>query len=195
AAPIIRNLQPPNITIRHPHFTFTVLQQLESEIGAQAIYRGGLRIYTTLDPELQQIAEDTISTYKGNINGAGANNAALVAIDPRSGEVLALVGSADFNDEEISGQVNMALSDRQPGSAIKPLIYLSAMENGWTPSTLLWDVQTEFPDGINAPYVPKNYDDQFHGPLRLRPALGNSYNIPAVKALEFVGICDFISNA
>jgi membrane carboxypeptidase/penicillin-binding protein len=88
----------------------------------------------------------------------------------------------------------MALAPRQPGSSIKPLVYLSAMEQGWTPSTLIWDVQTQFPDGTNPPYVPKNFDDEFHGPLRLRPSLGNSYNVPAVKALEFVGVCNFIAN-
>ena len=97
-------------------------------------------------------------------------------------------------DEDIDGQVNMALAPRQPGSSIKPMVFLSSMENGWTPSTLIWDVETQFPNGTNPPYVPKNYDDEFHGPLRLRQALGNSYNIPAVKALEYVGVCNFIAN-
>jgi 1A family penicillin-binding protein len=194
SAPVVRSMQPPDITIRHPHFTFTVLQQLEAEFGAQAIYQGGLRIFTTLDPEVQRLAEETIASNRGLVNAAGANNASLVAIHPQTGEILALVGSMDFNDEAISGQVNMALSPRQPGSSIKPLVYLSAMEQGWTPSTLIWDVQTEFPDGANPPYVPKNYDNEFHGPLRLRPALGNSYNIPAVKALEYVGVCNFMTN-
>jgi membrane peptidoglycan carboxypeptidase len=193
SAPIVRSMQPPNITIQHPHFTVTVLQQLEQQFGAQAIYQGGLRIFTTLDPVVQQQAEDTITTGRADIIAAGANNAALVTLQPETGEVLALVGSVDYNDERISGQVNMALSPRQPGSSIKPLVYLAAMEEGWTPSTLIWDVPTEFPDGVNPPYQPKNYDDQFHGPLRLRPALGNSYNIPAVKALEFVGVCNFIN--
>ena len=105
-----------------------------------------------------------------------------------------MVGSADYNDESISGQVNMALAPRQTGSSIKPLVYMSAFEQGWTPATLIWDVPTQFPDGANPPYEPKNYDDEFHGPLRLRSALGNSYNIPAVKALEFVGVCNFIAN-
>jgi membrane peptidoglycan carboxypeptidase len=88
----------------------------------------------------------------------------------------------------------MALAPRQPGSAIKPLVYLSTMERGWTPSTLIWDVPTRFPNDPNPPYEPKNYDDSFHGPLRLRPALGNSYNVPAVKALEYVGVCPFIED-
>ncbi|MCI0644868.1 MAG: PBP1A family penicillin-binding protein [Chloroflexi bacterium] len=193
SAPIVRNLQPPDVTIRYPHFTFTVLQQLEAEIGAQAIYRGGLHVFTTLDPAAQQLAEETVATHRERINLAGANNVALVTIQPQTGEILALVGSMDFNDETISGQVNMALVPRQPGSSIKPLVYLMAMEQGWTPATLLWDVQTSFDDGANPDYVPKNFDDEFHGPLRIRPALGNSYNIPAVKTLEFVGVCNFIA--
>lgn len=189
----IYDLEPPNVTIKHPHFVFTVLQQLEAANDAQSIYRGGLRIFTTLDPQTQQLAEDTIAGYRGNINALGANNAALVSIDPRTGEILALVGSVDFNDEAISGQVNMALQPRQPGSTIKPFVYLAAMQQGWTPATLLWDIETSFPDGSNPPYVPKNYDNRFHGPLLLREALGNSYNIPAVKALEYVGVCNFIN--
>jgi penicillin-binding protein 1C len=180
--------------IEYPHFVFTALQQAEQLLGAQAIYRGGLRIFTTMDPAAQDLAIRTLADNRGAIQAGGANNAALVAIKPDTGEVLSLVGSLDFFDETIDGQVNMALVPRQPGSSIKPLVYLSALERGWTPSTLIWDVETSFPNGTNPPYVPKNYDDTFHGPLRLRPALGNSYNIPAVKALEFVGVCDFIAN-
>jgi len=192
SAPVVRSMQPPDVTIRHPHFTITVLQQLEEQFGAQAIYQGGLKIFTTLDPGVQRLAEETIATSRSSINAAGANNAAMVVLHPESGQILALIGSVDYNDENISGQVNMALSPRQPGSSIKPLVYLAAMEEGWTSSTLIWDVPTSFPDGTNPPYEPKNYDDEFHGPLRLRPALGNSYNIPAVKALEYVGVCNFI---
>lgn len=190
----VYELQKPQVTIRHPHFTFTVLQQAEELLGAQSIYRGGLSIRTTLDPDAQRLAEEAVAANRDLLAAGGANNAALVALEPQTGEILAMVGSADFNSEAISGQVNMALAPRQAGSSIKPLVYLSAFERGWTPSTLLWDVQTEFPDGVNPPYIPKNFDDEFHGPLRVRPALANSYNIPAVKALEFVGVCDFINN-
>lgn len=190
----VYEMQRPEVTIRHPHFTFTVLQQAEELLGAQSIYRGGLSIRTTLDPDAQRLAEEAVAANRDLINSGGANNAALVALQPQTGEILAMVGSADFNDEAISGQVNMALAPRQAGSSIKPLVYLSAFERGWTPATLLWDVQTEFPDGTNPPYIPKNFDDEFHGPVRVRPALGNSYNIPAVKAMEFVGVCEFIAN-
>ncbi|MGD2077901.1 MAG: PBP1A family penicillin-binding protein, partial [Chloroflexota bacterium] len=194
SAPIVRSMTPPDVTIQHPHFTVSVLQELEAQFGAQAIYQGGLRVYTTLDPATQRLAEETIASSRPAINAGGANNAAMVVLDPRNGEVLAMVGSVDFNDEAISGQVNMAITRRQPGSSIKPLVYLSTLEEGWTPSTLIWDVPTQFPNGPNPPYEPKNYDDEFHGPLRLRPALGNSYNIPAVKALEYYGVCNFIAN-
>ncbi len=190
----VEQMTPPVRTVRYPHFTFTVLQQAEDLLGAQAIYRGGLRIHTTIDPTAQELAESTLANARPAIQAGGANNGAIVVVKPDTGEILALAGSVDFDDEAISGQVNMALSPRQPGSSIKPLVYLSAMEKGWTPSTLIWDVPTSFPDGANPPYVPKNYDDEFHGPLRLRSALGNSYNITAVKALEFVGVCNFIAN-
>ena len=194
SAPVVRSLTPPRRTISHPHFVFTVLQQLEAQLGAQAIYAGGLRVFTTLDPDAQRLAEESVAAHRDLIASSGANNAALVAIDPGSGAIKALVGSVDFDNEEISGQVNMALAPRQPGSSIKPLVYLSALEEGWTPSTLIWDIPTTFPNGANPPYEPKNFDDEFHGPMRLRPALGNSYNVPAVKALEYVGVCPFIAD-
>ena len=190
----VYEMRRPEVTIRHPHFTFTVLQQAEELLGAQSIYRGGLSIHTTLDPEAQRLAEEAVAANRDLLAAGGANNAALVALQPQTGEIVAMVGSADFNNEAINGQVNMSLAPRQAGSSIKPLVFLSAFERGWTPATLLWDLQTEFPDGANPPYVPKNFDDTFHGPVRVRPALGNSYNIPAVKALEFVGVCDFITN-
>jgi 1A family penicillin-binding protein len=190
----VYDLQRAQVNIRHPHFTFTVLQQAEELLGAQSIYRGGLSIQTTLDPAAQQLAEEAVAAHRDLLASGGANNAAFVVLQPETGEILAMVGSVDFNNEAISGQVNMALAPRQPGSSIKPLVYLSAFERGWTPSTLLWDVETQFADGVNPAYVPKNFDDQFHGPQRVRPALGNSYNIPAVKTMEFVGVCDFIAN-
>ncbi|MDT8307163.1 MAG: transglycosylase domain-containing protein, partial [Anaerolineae bacterium] len=192
SAETVRNLTPPERRVAHPHFVFTMLQQLEELLGAQSLYAGGLRVYTTLDPAVQEIAVAAVREHRDLIAASGANNAALVALRPGTGEVLALVGSVDYRNEEIRGQVNMALAPRQPGSSIKPLVYAAALAQGWTPGTLIWDVETAFPDGANPPYVPKNYDDEFHGPVRLRPALGNSYNIPAVKALEYVGVCNFL---
>ncbi len=192
---IAYTIEPPSVNIRYPHFTLGVLQQLENIYGSQAIYGAGFRVYTTIQPEIQNLAEQTLAAQRGNIQGWGGNNASIVVLDAQSAEILALIGSLDYRDEAISGQINMARVPRQPGSTIKPFVYLAGMERGYTPATLFWDVETAFPDGANPAYVPKNYDNDFHGPMLLRTALANSYNIPAVKALEFVGVCSFIERA
>jgi len=172
-----------------PHFVIYVRQTLEDLYGPEALYRGtGLRIYTTLDPRLQALAEEAMREGVAALADRDATNGALVALDPATGHILAMAGSADFRDEEIDGQVNVALRCRQPGSSIKPLTYLAAFERGWTPATLMWDLETAFPDGANPPYVPVNYDGKYHGPMLLRDALANSYNVPAVAALQFVGV-------
>ena len=114
---------------------------------------------------------------------------------PGTGEILAMVGSADFNDAAISGQVNVALRPRQPGSSIKPVTYVTAFEKGWTPATLIWDVTTEFKDALGRPYVPRNYDRKEHGPVLVRRALAQSLNIPAVKTLDFVGLPAMLDTA
>jgi len=183
--------QPPVATdvIPAPHFVAYVRQVMEETYGPESLYRGdGYRIYTTLDPELQALAEQTVADGVARLADRNATNGALVAIEPSTGYILAMVGSADFYNEEIDGQVNVALRERQPGSSIKPLTYIATFEQGWTPATLIWDLETEFPDGANPPYVPRNYDERFHGPVLVRDALANSYNIPAVKALQFIGI-------
>ncbi|MFQ6101818.1 MAG: PBP1A family penicillin-binding protein [Anaerolineae bacterium] len=175
-----------------PHFVVYVRQTLEAMYGPEALYRNeegkSLHIYTTLDPHLQALAERTVREGVAALSDRNATNGALVALDPATGHILAMVGSADFHDEAIDGQVNVALRCRQPGSSIKPLAYVAAFERGWTPATLMWDLRTEFPDGANPPYVPVNYDEKYHGPMLLRDALANSYNVPAVEALQFVGI-------
>ncbi len=182
-------LSPPRSDIPAPHFVQYVRQQVENEFGPDLLYRGaGLRIHTTLDLDLQRIAEEEVRTGVQNLADRNVSNGALVAIDPRSGEILAMVGSVDFNDESIDGQVNVALRCRQPGSSIKPLTFLATLERGWTPATLIWDVRTEYPNPPNPPYVPVNYDKEYHGNTLLRSALANSYNVPAVKALEFIGV-------
>ncbi|MGQ9585222.1 MAG: transglycosylase domain-containing protein [Anaerolineae bacterium] len=177
-----------SLVMNAPHFTLYVREQLEARYGPHALYQNGLRVTTTLDLELQQAAEQIVRSHLRTLGTNHATNGALVALDPATGEILALVGSADFFDETIDGQVNMALSPRQPGSAIKPFTYLAAFERGWTAATLIWDVPAEFPDGANPPYRPRNYDGQFRGPVLVRQALGNSLNVPAVKALQFVGV-------
>jgi penicillin-binding protein 1C len=187
---------PLQFNIRYPHWVNYIRSQLESMYDSQTIYRSGFSIYTTLDPALQDDAQRIVSEQVARLVDNNAHNGALVAIRPTTGEILAMVGSADFDNEAISGQVNMVTSPtRQPGSTIKPVTYLAAFEKGWTASTLLWDVQTDFPpsgdpNDPRPPYQPVNYDDRFHGPVLLRSALANSYNLPAVRTLQYVGIYD-----
>ena len=180
---------PPPAQFRAPHFVIYVRQLLEARYGADALYHEpGLKVVTTLDPRIQTIAEEEVTRQVAALRDRDVSNGAAVVLDVETGEILALVGSRDFNDESISGQVNMALQPRQPGSAIKPLTYLAALERGWTPATLIMDVPVEYPDGAGGVYRPTNYDGKFRGPVLLRAALANSLNIPAIKALEFVGV-------
>jgi membrane peptidoglycan carboxypeptidase len=186
----------PNIQVRYPHWVQFVRTQLEDKFDAQTIYRSGFTVYTTIDPNLQEYAQGVVTAQVAALVNQNAGNGALVAIRPSTGEILAMVGSADFYNEDIDGQVNMATSPtRQPGSSIKPLTYLAAFEKGWTPSTLIWDVPSGFPpsgrpDNNGPSYEPVNYDGKFHGPVTVRTALSNSFNIPAVKTLYFVGVYD-----
>lgn len=187
---------PPDVLIHYPHWVNYVRSILESQFDAQTIYHSGFSVYTTIDPDLQDKAELIVKDQINSLTAYNANDAALVAIRPSTGEILAMVGSADFYNDEIDGQVNMATSPtRQPGSSIKPITYVAAFEKGWTPATLIWDVPSEFPpsgdpNDQRPPYTPVNYDGRFHGPVTVRSALANSYNIPAVKTLDFVGIYD-----
>jgi penicillin-binding protein 1C len=195
---VLENYQfnPPDVQIRYPHWVNYVRSLLETQFDAQTIYRSGFSVYTTLDPALQDMAEERVKQQVDSLAAYNANDGALVAIQPSTGEILAMVGSADFYNDAIDGQVNMATSaTRQPGSSIKPVTYIAAFEKGWTPATLIWDVPSEFPpsgdpNDPRPPYKPVNYDGRFHGPVTVRTALANSYNIPAVKTLQFDGIYD-----
>ena len=179
----------PSNTFAAPHFVNYVRQELEKVVPPEYIYQAGLRVQTTLDPRLQAIAEEEVQAQVNALAGRNVTNGALVALDVATGQILAMVGSKDFRDEAIDGQVNIVTSLRQPGSTIKPLTYLATFERlNWTPSTLIMDVPVEYPDWSGNVYRPRNYDDKFHGPVSLRLALANSYNIPAIKALERVGI-------
>ncbi|MCS7259433.1 MAG: penicillin-binding protein 1C [Anaerolineae bacterium] len=181
--------KPPPLQLRAPHFVIYVRQLLESRYGADALYHEpGLKVVTTLDPRIQAVAEEEVTRQIAALRHKDVSNGAAVVLNVKTGEILALVGSPDFYDERAAGQVNMALQPRQPGSAIKPLTYLAAFERGWTPATLIMDVPVEYPDGKGGVYRPVNYDGKFRGPVLVRIALANSLNIPAVKALEFVGI-------
>jgi penicillin-binding protein 1C len=187
------NFQPKVFTRNYPHWVEFIRMQLIEEYGEEVIYRSGFRVHTTLDNNLQVAAERIVTEQIQQLTANNATDAALIHIDVATGEILAMVGSADFYNEAISGEVNMALVPRQTGSAFKPLVYTAAFEKGWTPATLIWDIETEFPptgrpgDGL-PPYVPVNYDLRYHGPVLVRSALANSFNVAAVKALQYVGI-------
>jgi len=182
------DIVPHEIEMQAPHMVTTVREHLERLYGTEVLYRGGLQVYTTLDLELQHLAEEVAAQQIASLADRDASNAALVAIDPHNGQVLAMLGSVDFYDAAISGQVNVARSLRQPGSTIKPFTYLAALERGWTPSTLIMDVEQSFPDGVNPDYVPQNYDEDYWGPISMRTALANSRNVPAVSTLYQIGL-------
>lgn len=189
------NFQQRDYSMRYPHWVNYIRAQLENQFDPQTIYRSGFTVYTTLDPGLQELAQQVVKNQIAGLQDKNASSGAVVIMRPNTGEVLAMVGSADFYNEQISGQVNMALAPRQPGSSIKPLVYLAAFEKNWTPATLIWDIPTEFspssdPNDPSEKYRPVNYDGRFHGPQTVRSALANSFNIPAVKALQYVGIYD-----
>ncbi len=177
------------VQMEAPHFVTYLLPLLEQRYGRRALYGGGLRVITTLDLDLQKEAERIVREHVEKWEpSCNARNAAAVIIRPSTGEILAMVGSVDFHDESIDGQVNMAVWPRQPGSSFKPYTYAAAFEQGYAPATLVYDVRTSFPIEGAAPYVPENFDRKYHGPMSLRRALACSYNIPAVSVLSQIGI-------
>ncbi len=177
-----------NITA--PHFVMYVKEILSEKYGEQTVEQGGLKVYTTLDLEKQKIAETAVEEgVKKNEKSFKASNAALVAIDPKSGEILAMVGSKNFFDEKIDGQFNATMGLRQPGSSFKPIAYATAFEKGFTPETILFDLETNFgPSGDGTDYIPQNYTGKNYGPVTMRKALSGSLNIPSVKTLYLAGI-------
>lgn len=178
--------------LKAPHFVHMIIQQLEEEFGEEVFRTNGLQIFTTLDYDLQLKAEQIIERHVDSLQKNHVTNGALIAMDVRTNQILVWVGSKDYFNEKIDGAVDMVQALRQPGSSIKPLTYLAAFEKGYTPATVLYDIPTQF-ETDQGPYTPKNYDLQFHGPVRVRTALGSSFNIPAVKTLEYVGVENFIS--
>ncbi len=173
-----------------PHFVMYVKQLLVDKYGEALVDKGGLTVITTLDWDKQQLAKEVISGEDGieTLQNADADNASLVAMDPKTGQILAMIGSKDFDDETIDGQFNVAtLGKRQPGSSFKPIIYTAAFEKGYTPDTILYDVLTNFNPNGNKPYIPTNYTLKEYGPLTMRQALAGSLNIPAVKTLYLIG--------
>ena len=179
-----------------PHFVMYVKEMLADKYGEKTVEQGGLKIYTTLDLYKQKIAEEVINEKApGNEKNYQATNAALISIDPKTGQVLAMVGSRDYFNNDIDGQVNVALQPRQPGSSFKPIVYTASFIKGYTPETVLYDVVTNFSTDPAKPYEPHNYDSKEHGPVTIRQALAGSLNIPAVKTIYLTGIDNVISLA
>lgn len=193
--------------IKAPHFVFYVREYLEEKYGKDVVESGGLKVTTTLDYDLQKKAEEVVLKHAlQNEKEWDASNASLVAIEPQTGQILTMVGSRDYFDKNIDGKFNVALAKRQPGSSFKPFIYATAMEKGFTPNTVLFDVKTEFqstcdPDGkpitgsADKCYSPNNYDNEYVGPITLRNALGQSRNVPAVQLLYLTKIEDSLKTA
>lgn len=191
--------------IKAPHFVNYILQQLEGELPSAQLAstglttedfkRGGFDIYTSIDLTMNDKAQEIVKGSVEELKKRRASNSALVAIRPDTGEILAMVGSTDYYDEQNQGQFNAALARRQPGSALKPFTYAFAMKKGWTAATVLADVVTQFPSNGSTPYSPQNFDGKTRGPVAVRQALGSSLNIPAVRALQYVGVETFMNEA
>lgn len=187
--------EPPKGNITAPHFVMYVREHLAETYGEKEIEQGGLKVITSLDLFKQELAEEAIEHW-GEINERDhkAQNASLVSIDPKTGEVLAMVGSRNFFDTERDGQVNVALRPRQPGSSFKPIVYAASFEQGLSPDTILFDTQTVFKTDTDD-YEPNNYDGQTLGPVTIRKALAGSLNIPAVKTIYLTGMDNVLNLA
>jgi membrane peptidoglycan carboxypeptidase len=176
------------VDLKAPHWVMYIRDLVEQKYGAKTLYQGGLKIYTTLDLDYNVKMEQVLQDSKATIATQGATNASQMAVNPKTGEILAFNGSLDYNDESIDGQVNLLTSERQPGSSIKPLVYGTAFLKGWAPGTPIEDTPTCWRDTPTHQWCPGNFDNIFHGQTTIRSALGDSLNIPAVKTLDFVGV-------
>ncbi len=176
--------------LKAPHFVQYVREQLVKLYGEAVVENGNLTVQTTLDYEIQKNAEDIVATEIEKLESFDVGNGAVIVMDARTGGVLAMVGSKDYFDVENEGNFNAAIAHRQPGSALKPVMYATAFEKGYTPATFVMDLRTEFPTNVpgQPDYKPENYDGKYRGPMQIRFTLGNSINVPAVKMLATVGI-------
>lgn len=211
--------------ILEPHFSIYARKQLEEMFGEKLVYQGGLKVITSIDLDLQHQAECVARIHVKRLAGTGyepseseladcpaaqylpalsqadlnkdhnISNASVVALDPTTGEILVMVGSLDFWDDSIDGQYNVALANRQPGSSFKPFTYVTALAQGYTPATMILDVRGAVPPGPPAFWPPANYDRKEHGPVSMREALANSYNLPAVIAMDWVGVDNVVRTA
>lgn len=179
---------PPKIKIAAPHFVMYIKELLEKKYGPRLVYQGGLRVTTTLDLPSQEMVQEVVTNEVEKLAGLKVGNGAALLTKPSTGEILAMAGSKDYFNLQEEGNVNVALSLQQPGSAIKVVNYALALENGFTAATILDDSPVTFQIAGQPPYTPVNYDGKFHGKITLREALGNSFNVPAVKVLSQLGV-------
>ena len=187
---------PDNQGIQAPHFVFYVRDLLSEKYGEKFVEQGGLKVKTSLDLDLQDKAQAIVAQEIDKLSQYKVGNGAAVVMDPKTGQILAMVGSKDYFAKDYDGQVNVSLSLRQPGSALKPFTYATGLKAGYTAANVLMDVQTEFPGGAGQPpYKPVNYDGKYRGPTQIRFALGNSINIPAVKMTALVGVKNMLRTA
>jgi membrane peptidoglycan carboxypeptidase len=182
------------ITIQAPHFVFYVLDQLRAQYGETMIESGGITVKTTLDMTKQNLAQTTVTTQINKLADHHVTNGGLISLEPKTGAIVAMVGSTDYNAPGF-GNVNVTLSDLQPGSSFKPIAYATAFVKGWNGATIIDDAPFSAPSGDGTTYTPENYDLRFHGKVTVRRALDNSLNIPAVKTLKFAGIPETIQTA
>ena len=182
--------------LKAAHFVFYVKDQLVELLGEALVEEGGYTVTTTLDSELQDFAQTAVKEEIDKLEKVHVTNGAAMVLSPQNGEILSMVGSKDYFAPDYDGKVNVVMSSRQPGSAIKPVTYATAFAKGYSPSSVILDVATKFPGAKEGEfYEPKNYDGKFHGPVQLRYALSSSLNIPAVKLLALVGIKDMLQQA
>jgi len=184
----------PELDSYAPHFIFYVKQQIEEQFGA-SILNQGVKIKTTLDLDLQKKAEKIVKDEIKGLKNFDVGNGALVALKPDTGEIITYVGSYDYNNEKYGKFDVVSQGFRQPGSALKPIEYSVALQKGYTPSTVIMDLKTVFPNQGGEDYTPENYDLKYRGPVQIRFALGNSLNVPAVKMLAMIGLRDFLQQA
>ena len=182
------HIRAPRNGLRAPHFVMYVRDILEKKYGSRLVDRGGLRVITSLDLPLQEKTQEIVSSHIAKLGTLLVGNGAALITTPKTGEILAMVGSRDYFDMTRDGNVNVTTSLRQPGSSIKVVTYSAALENGMTAATILDDSPITYPQVGGPAYSPVNYDGRFHGRVPIRLALGNSYNVPAVKTLASIGL-------
>lgn len=187
-------VQPPTTNIRAPHFVMYTKTLLEGEYGSSQVEQAGFQVQTSLNLDIQKFVETTLKEELEKLAPLRATNGAVVVMDPRTGAILAMVGSVDYFQEEF-GAFNVAVAPRQPGSTLKPMLYAMAIGNGFTAASIIDDAPIVFQIPGGEPYRPVNYDRRFHGKVPIRYALANSYNIPAVKVLNVLGVDNFVSFA